>query len=36
MLWAKDLSRDYLKKLSDLIPRRIQKVTDLKGDAASY
>jgi hypothetical protein len=36
MLWAKDLSRDYLKKLSHLMPRRIQKVLDVKGDATSY
>jgi transposase len=36
MLWVKGLPRDYLKKLSDSMPRRIQKVLAVKGDATSY
>jgi hypothetical protein len=36
MPWVKDLSRDYLKKLSNLMPRRIQKVLDEKEDTTSY
>jgi hypothetical protein len=36
MIWVKGLSRDYLKKLTDLMPRMIQKVLVVNGDATSF
>ncbi len=36
LLWTCDLSRDYLKNLSDSMPRRIQEVLKAKGDASKY
>jgi hypothetical protein len=36
MPWVKELSRDYLKELSDSMPRRIQKMLAVKGDTTSY
>jgi hypothetical protein len=36
ILSTTDLSKEYLKSLSDSIPRRIQQVLAEKGDATSY
>jgi hypothetical protein len=36
LLWACDLSRDYLKNLSDSMPRRIQEMLKAKGDASKH
>jgi hypothetical protein len=36
VLWTTDMSRTYLKNLSESMPRRIQKVLAVKGEATSY
>ncbi len=36
MLWTTGLSKEYLKGLSDSMPRRIQQVLAVKGDAIGY
>ncbi len=36
LLWTLDLSKEYLKNLSDSMPRRIQQVLGVKGDATGY
>jgi hypothetical protein len=36
ILWTTDLSKEYLKSLSDFMPRRIQQVLAVKGDAIDY
>jgi transposase len=36
ILWTTDLSKEYLKSLSDSMPRRIQQVLAVKGDAIGY
>jgi hypothetical protein len=36
MLWTTGLSKEYLKGLSDSIPRRIQQVLAVRGDAIGY
>jgi transposase len=36
ILWTTDLSKEYLKILSDSMPRRIRQVLAVKGDSISY
>ncbi len=36
ILWTTGLTRDYLKSLSDSMPRRIQQVLAVKGDSTGY
>jgi hypothetical protein len=36
MLLTTDISRDNLKNLNDSMPKRIQKVLAVKGDATSW
>ncbi len=35
-LWTMELSRDYIKKLSDNMPARLQMVIAAKGDMTKY
>jgi transposase len=35
-LWTQDMSREYLKTLSDSMPNRIKAVIDAKGDMTKY
>jgi hypothetical protein len=36
MLWPTEISREYFKKLSELMPTRIQKVLVAKGECTKY
>jgi hypothetical protein len=36
VLWITGLSREYLKTLSDSMPRRIHSVLKAKGEATKY
>jgi hypothetical protein len=36
VLWTMGFSREYLKTLSDSLPRRIQSVLEVKGEATKY
>ncbi len=35
-LWTQELTAEYLKKLSDSMPRRLQMVIEAKGEAIKY
>ena len=35
-LWIEDLKPDYLKKLSDSMPKRLEMVIAAKGDMTKY
>jgi hypothetical protein len=36
ILWTTDLSKEYLKSLSNSMPRRIRQVLAVKGDSIGY